>query len=40
MHPTSGGNINVDMKELREYVKISNSSGHVDLEVQKTRDSI
>jgi hypothetical protein len=25
------------MKELRDYVKISNSSGHVDLEVPKNK---
>ena len=30
---TSGGNITVSMKALGKYVKISNSGGHVDLEV-------
>jgi len=30
---TSGGNINVSMKKLGKYVKITNSGGHIDLEV-------
>ncbi len=30
---TSGGNISVSMKALGKYVKISNSGGHVDLEI-------
>ncbi|MBS1596930.1 MAG: DUF4097 family beta strand repeat protein [Bacteroidetes bacterium] len=34
---TSGGNIAVDIKELGEYVTISNSSGHVDLELPKNK---
>ncbi len=30
---TSGGNINVSLKKLGKYVKITNSGGHIDLEV-------
>ncbi len=32
---TSGGSITVSMKELGEYVKISNSSGNIDLDLPK-----
>lgn len=32
---TSGGSITVSMKELGEYVRISNSSGNVDLDLPK-----
>jgi DUF4097 and DUF4098 domain-containing protein YvlB len=32
---TSGGSITVSMKELGDYVRISNSSGNVDLDLPK-----
>ena len=32
---TSGGNINVSMKEIGQYVHLSNSSGSIDLELPK-----
>lgn len=34
---TSGGNISVSMKELGKYVRISNSSGSVDLDLPKNK---
>jgi hypothetical protein len=32
---TSGGNIDVSIRQLGKYVKISNSAGHIDLELPK-----
>jgi hypothetical protein len=36
-HQTSGGGIDIEIKELGKYVKVSNSGGHIDLQLPKDK---